>query len=937
MTTNAGQSLIPHPWRERKKFNDSRRLIAPIVKLTRTLAYLAAIACPPSFVLWMWAKFAFRRYNDAWHKRGFLLLLIGAVLALIFVPDPMVLVTTWYEIMRSFGASSRFDTLDSILRAVLLAGPYAVAAQGLHAMARTYQVEKTTNAFLKPQRPTLMMRLRKRRNINKLRHGKSKAREGKGYVRFGVIEDDRIPWRQSRHGMIVERKIAKMGHGVMIGANGMGKTKAAETFTYYVLKNNSAMIYIDFKASLGTMNGLAAVARDTGRPCHVLDIGFGTDDTSWYDLFAWPGSPADKASVLIECLQFAEGNDGAAYYRGIAEAWLPMQIEAAELLGLRENEGMFDFLSDTAVPSRFQERITPLRESEDPETREKFKRWIEEAKHVKTTDLQGLRNELTKIINAAGHRLKPNAENPEPVSMKEVMDNGGMVYIGIASGINDVVVKVLGSFLFKELSILVSARSRVPDTNKLRDVFVIPDEASEMEERSVVMNPIYTMAREARVFIWPSFQSFAVWDESTQEEIRSNARNFVAFSIPSRETAEQISSTLPDIFALQQMSQEETRQQAFQNQTVGISGDTRLSVATDAFLRPNIELSDVPAYHAYIWFKDAPRITRGRWRGRRRVRKDENRGDAPLVKLVPYDLVMEEADIPTLVNPEHSSGPEPMRLANPAEQRPALDATQARHDGTATTRADETKGSSADSDDDFLVTVDSAASAPSAHSAADSSPATQPPRRTEPQESAGQQSAEAQPPALPSFAARGATPSPRKTDASTTDDDAAPLHAAGDASTAEVPSSHTPQADDFGADPTSDWAVDALNSGAATGRIPDPQEDDEFSDDGAPTHPDSEDGSHSAADPTTDAIPHPNEDLSDNWTADGIGTDPESPHGEVGSDSSAVSDEAPSKADTPSNESATGTHERRKQSNITRGTASNKTTVASDEDDEWFV
>lgn len=640
MSMLAGQSLTPYPWRERKKNNDARRLIAPVVKLTRFLAYIATILSPPTFLAWMWSKFMFRRYNDSWAKRGLLLLFFGIVTAIIFVPNPVTIGLAWYEMMTSFGPDSPLDPMQSILTAIAAATPWALIVQGLHALARSYQVEKTTDAFLKPQRPTPLMRLRARRNIKQLRSGVDPHKNDKGYVRFGVIVDDRIPWRQSRYGMIVERPIERMGHGAFIGSNGMGKTKAAETFTHYVLENDSAMIYIDFKASLSTMKGLSNVAREAGRPCYILDIGFGTDDTSWYDLFDWKGSPADKASVLVECFQFAEGEGGEAYYRGIAEAWLPMQIEAAAIVGLGEDEGMFDFLLNTAVPSRFIDRIEPMRSSDDPAIREKYERWTDEANLVKAQDLAGLRNELTKIVNAAGHRLKPNLNNPHPVSIKEVMDNGGMVYIGIASGVNDVVVKVLGSFLFRELSILVSERSRVANTDELRDVFVIPDEASEMEERAVMMNPLYTMAREARVFIWPSFQSFGVWDESTQEEIQSNARNFVTFAIPSRDTAEKIASTLPDIYALQQMSEEQTKQQAFQNQTVGISGDTRLSVATDAFLRPNIELSQVPIYHAYIWFKDSKSVSRDKWRGRRRVRKDEIRGDAPLVKLVPYDLVM---------------------------------------------------------------------------------------------------------------------------------------------------------------------------------------------------------------------------------------------------------------------------------------------------------
>lgn len=834
MSMVGGQSLIPYPYKERRKFNDSRRIISPIVKFTTFLAWLATIASPPSWLFWMWSKFAYRHYNDSWRKRGLILIFLGAALALLLVPSIIAIPEAWYVFMTSFAAASTVEPVSAAISAMLLTSPYALILQGLHALARSFQVERTTDAFLKPQHPTPMMRVRRKLNTRKLTLGREKkTREGEGYVRFGVIVGDRIPWRHTRYGMIVERKIKKMGHGVIIGANGTGKTKMAETFTHYILKNDSAMIYIDFKASLGTLHGLAAVAHENGRPCHILDIGFGTTDTSWYDLFDWPGSPADKASVLVECFQFAEGQDGAAYYRGIAEAWLPMQIEAAERIGLAEGEGMFDFLLDTSVPRRFKERITALRDSESKSDQEKFEKWDAEANNVKATDLQGLRNELNKIINAAGHRLKPNAENPNPVSMKEVMDNGGLVYIGIASGINDVVVKVLGSFLFKELSILVSSRSRVSNPDSLRDVFVIPDEASEMEERSVVMNPIYTMAREARVFIWPSFQSFAVWDESTQEEIQSNARNFVAFSIPSRDTAEKISSTLPDIFALHQMQQEETKQQSFQNQTIGISGDTRLSVATDAFLRPNMELSDIDVYHAYLWFKDASGISRTKWRGRRRVRKDENRGDAPLVKLVPYDLVMPHnlGDETELIS-DTPQAPEAIQLpsAERSTDSPAITSRRERVDDS--TGEESPKSKSTGSWEDYIVaSPDPQSSGPIQLAAGNEETASEPDVEPDIPSRATLDDAPTEAPAMPSFASRGARK--RK--------DESPEMSAAAVSPEATRSEEALGAD--GGDPappdTPDAPTDetAASPPAPSVPFPNPWEDEEFTEDGQDATP----------------------------------------------------------------------------------------------------
>lgn len=953
MSTSAGQSLIPYPWKQRKKFNDARRLISPVVKLTRLLAWVATIASPPTFIAWMWAKFAYRHYNDSWSKRGLLLLIYGVVLSLIFVRNPLDVAFAWYNMLRSFGVEATSEPSQAIIHALLIAFPYALILQGLHALARSYQIEKTTNAFLQEQRPTLGMRLRKSKNIRALTHGVNGSRHGRGYVRFGVIEHDRIPWRFSRHGMVAERRIEKMGHGVLAGANGMGKTTLASTFGHYVLEADAGMIYLDFKADLDTLRGLVAVARDSGKPCYILDIGFGSNDTSWYDLFGWPGSPADKASVLIECFQFAEGEGGASYYRGVAEAWLPMQIEAADILGLEEDEGMFDFLLATAVPDRFRKRILPMRESADPAMQAKFEMWNAEANLVKTSDLQGLRNELTKITNAAGSRLKPNPENPNPVSLREVMDNGGLIYIGIAAGVNDVVVKVLGSFLFRELSILVSARSR-EDKSTLRDVFFVPDEASEMEERSEMLNPLYTMARGSRVWIWPAFQTFGSWQESTQDEIQSNARSFVAFDIPSSNTAEVIGGTLANVFALKQMTQEETRQQAFQNQTIGISGDSRMEIVTDELLRSNIELTSVPKFHAYIWFKDAPIAPRGRWWGRRRVRKDENRADAPLVKIVPYHIVLPEeidpgmevvSDTPPRANsrPLDYDEEELRELTNTTKSA----STEARPVATSH-RGETVEG---DVEDSFIVETPTRKTSPSQEE-----PPPPPDDGREGEREAASVPTENvpdAPPPLPSFAVRGAR---RRRDAAAASSatevadegsDSSDSVAQRNGGSASVQESSAPS-----------LAEDTYTEQGAEGSLtPEPWTDDEFADDGAEQSPASESARASRMPSPSEAqqvrateasrvVPAPIEEPSPQGEVPDASsasvsdqTTPTDREDDQSVSTSMIAEGAPAASDDEegSEPGLKGSREGDQDSNGRADSSTKQRSVASDDDGGWFV
>lgn len=632
------QSGSPYPWNERKKFVDTRRMLASLMKVTTVLSIVGTVLSPVSVIASMWASFGFRRHNDSWSRRGLTIGAIGIVGCVVLVVAPSLIVSAFVRLGDAISARDTYALGGAYALLALALLPAALILQSIHALVSSAHTEKDSEAFLGQQIPTRAMVRRQRRNAAQLASGADP--KGSGMVRFGTVENDVLPWRQSRYGMVVERPIEKLGHGVFIGSNGMGKTKAAESFAHYLLTAGAGVIYLDFKAAVSTRDGLMQVAQEADVPHYSLDIGFGSKDTTWYDLFAWGGSPSDMASVLMDSFQFPEGAGGSQHYRNIAESYLPLQITAAQEVGLRDGEGMFDFLLDTVSPTKLRQRIEPLRNSDDPAKRDVHQRLHDASQGLQANDLQGLRSEITKVVNAAGARLKPNAANPHPLSMREVMDNGGLIYIGIAGNVNDVIVKVLGSYLFRELGVHIGERGR-QDTQALRDVVVIPDEASRMEERSVLLNPLYATAREARVFIWPAFQSFASWHATTKQEMATNTMNFMVFAVPDMETAQVLSDTLGYIPALTVASREETRLRRFRRQSIGTSGDSQVSIVMRPFLRPGVELTNVPQYHAYMWFKGRSAVPRGRWVGKGRVRKADIHADAPLVRLIPYEAVLE--------------------------------------------------------------------------------------------------------------------------------------------------------------------------------------------------------------------------------------------------------------------------------------------------------
>lgn len=648
MATHTGQSLTPYPWARRHKFTLTRRYLPKVVTVTTVLAGIAVILSPPSILFWLWGKIGYHRYNDSWSKRGLTSMILGVIMALIVGPNPAGIYPPIRNIIDGLKAGNSFS-LNEFWGWCLHGSPWALVLVGIHLLCTSLLIERESERFLNPIRPTWMMKRRYKHNVKALTNGHAK-RKTHDRIRFGVIVGDRLPWRQSRHGMVVELPTKNFGHGAIIGKSGMGKSTLIQTISYYIGSTGISLINIDFKGSAGSRQGLAKAARAAGVPFTSLDIGTGSKDTAWYDLLGGEGSPADKADKLIECFDLASGG-GSDYYAGAARAWMPIQIEAAELFRERgwfkQGEWSLDFLWQTTNPAVFVERVKERFSVAGVEDREKFAQWQVEANKFKASDLQGLANEYRKIINAAGDRLKPNADHPEPLSMQKVIDGGGMMYIGIAASVNVVITRVLGTFMIKELKDIAAARQGVGGLN---DVVIIPDEASQMGDRTDELIPLYQLGREAKMWIWPALQSFSVWPAETLGEITSNASTFVAMRIQDKPTSTTLVESMSPIYGKAEQAIEETKQRGlFGRQASGVSGDSRISIEHDDRLRAGPELSNTPVYHAYIWSQvlSFPGLTNEPWFGRR-LREDSvadnpDRSkqpftDAPLVQLIPYDF-----------------------------------------------------------------------------------------------------------------------------------------------------------------------------------------------------------------------------------------------------------------------------------------------------------
>lgn len=627
--------MRPYPWSsERKRFNDQQNLSKALRRIVGTpLLIVGTLLCPPTILVLLWSYAGFRRTNDSWWKRGGIAAAVGVLLC----------VTTfrfrdwaaaWNVALKSFGTMATTEPGPSVMYALWLGLGPALVCVGVASVIADFYVEYHAMRFLYPTRKTWTARIRARINTTRLRTGRKIAA---GFIPFGLIAGDPIPWRTRRYGRIVERPMANLGHGCIAGTNGSGKTVAAMNMAHHVVTAGAAVFYLDFKASLTTQQTLRAIAEERGVPFLSFDLGIKSSETTWYDPLNWDGKPSEKASLLIESFSFSS-TGGAEFFKGVAEQWLPLQLEVMDAVGVRDGESKFDFLVATCNPSGLRERISHLSGGTDGQ-RAQVQAWKERMGDTKAEHLTSLRNNLVKVVNSAGHRLRPDVPGDAPLSFEQAAADGAIVYFGI--GVSDTTaLKTLGSLAIRDITTLSAKRQRTPDLKTLRPVVTLCDEASRLAERAVVMNELFATAREAAIWIWPITQSLSSYPEAVVREIRTNAWTWVVYRLQDPDTAAMVTSSLGEIPVETEMVETNVTHHFLRAAETTGSGESRVTLARRAHL-PADEVLKTPDRYCYVWFTgNWSRATRRKVRNRR-IKGDEIAFDAPLVRTVALDIVLD--------------------------------------------------------------------------------------------------------------------------------------------------------------------------------------------------------------------------------------------------------------------------------------------------------
>lgn len=265
--------MNPYPWTATKRFPNQSSIGETLADhVAPALSGIASVLSFPSWGWRLWTREGFERANDSWLRRGLVVFLIGVVWT-VLAGFPGEWAHAAKELIYAFGDKQTVPWNVAVQHMMIAGFGPATLLQGVAGMCHSYDYEYTSRRYLAPTRPGLRVWWRRRKNTRMLAAGDV---TGHGLVPFGLIEQDHIPWRSPRLGMLAERAIARLGHGLVLGASGTGKTVLVENVAYYYTQAGGAVVYIDCKASLSTLNAMRGVAAAANVPFHCFDLGIGS-------------------------------------------------------------------------------------------------------------------------------------------------------------------------------------------------------------------------------------------------------------------------------------------------------------------------------------------------------------------------------------------------------------------------------------------------------------------------------------------------------------------------------------------------------------------------------------------------------------------------------------------------------------------------------------
>jgi hypothetical protein len=623
--------MNPWPWRRLRDFPIRERL-ARFAKKAGLLATIIGVFLSPLGVAahtaayWRW-----RLMNDNWYSRPALLALTGFV-------GTLSIQTWWTDGILGFyrwvltSLVSPSEILGGITAWLLIGAFPAMLVTAFQSAGFTLVYEFDQKVWTRPTKPNLLKRFRAYRHTKVIKSG---ADPVKGHVVFGLHADDTLPWGNGRHGAYITKDVRKIGHGFILGQAGSGKTAEALNLADQFIHAGMSLVFPDFKGDNLSRNSLKHSCESAGVPFYAFSFAPMAGEVNvHYDPLNWDGSSNDKAALIMKALPFPAEDSAAAYYRTKAEAYLPLQFDVLDRVGLAKGEGTFDFLLATVEPLRLIERLEPLRGG-DAAAKEEFSRWHSMISSHNAKDLEGLRGNLGKVVNAGGKYLRPATGNGITLDLRKVVDEGAVVYFDLPQTLDSVSSITMGTLLMQDVKAMIGQRSK-NSGHDWRDVILMSDEASALGLRADVMDDISKQGRSARIWNWVVTQSIITWPETTMREVLNNATVRIVFLMQEGESQKLLTDGMPESYYIDvrkgidlgDANMMETSHRA------GRAGTEQ--ALTEKQLTPS-DIGKLPNRKAWIWFSgtdEGVKLVHGRARKRWLPVKDEAPSDVVVVSPV---------------------------------------------------------------------------------------------------------------------------------------------------------------------------------------------------------------------------------------------------------------------------------------------------------------
>lgn len=617
----------PYPWNTEKSFphrttfwrRASRALLGPAI-------LAAIIGGPIAWVGGAWATISWRRHNNLPRTYPLTLATFAAVAVAVSI------VTGWGPAAwPGLYEDGKFPGLLALIWVTIWPIPLLIVA--LWAWAFNSYTEYNAWRYLEDRTPTWMQK----RRAEKTRIAIAEHPSPVGALTPAVIVSDPLPWRQDRYGEPVRVDTTELGHGLVVGANGSGKTILGLTMVEQQTAQGVSSGFLDFKGSWKNCAKLRAIAAHYDAEFLEFDL---AGDGDFYDPFPNITDSNQKRNLIMQ--MFSEDTTEEAFYRGAAEVWLELQFRTLEVVGLRDGEGTFRFLYETASVPGLIERLGDI-EYSDPGI---YGGLVEDARRMSDDRLQGLRDNLGKVVNTAvGNKLRrPRDGEGVEIDFARIAENPTIVWFGLTAGLDEKVARMIGALVVYDLTAL-SARRAESTGRRHPELFIMADEFSLLEEHISSVSSLLRTAREQRIWVWVLAQTLASFPETVLREVKNNTYWRIIFTLPDNESAAEMEGLTGKIKHVHRRSQVTARETLGGGRERSSTGEGHNELVDDPHIAEHHFIA-LPKQQAFMWSTDSSTdhlLTRKR---RRRITgKDDCSFDIPIVKAVASTRVLDDHGI----------------------------------------------------------------------------------------------------------------------------------------------------------------------------------------------------------------------------------------------------------------------------------------------------